>query len=68
VEDGDEVEAVLAAFSSWRPQPASAAATARAVAASVSFFMDLSLGLTMNRKILGVRRCGPGPLALAILV
>jgi hypothetical protein len=53
VDGEEEVDAVLAAFSSCRPQPASTATTARAVAASVSFFMDLSLGLTMNSKILG---------------
>ncbi|GAB3769318.1 hypothetical protein GCM10028796_34190 [Ramlibacter monticola] len=38
--DGDEeVDAVVAASSSWRPQPVRTAATARAVAASVSFFI-----------------------------
>ncbi|WP_408004113.1 hypothetical protein [Ramlibacter alkalitolerans] len=44
VEGDEEVEAVVAALSSWRPQPASAAASATAVAASVSFFMGLSDG------------------------
>jgi hypothetical protein len=62
------VDAVLAALSSWRPQPASAAATARAVAASVSFFMGLSLLLTTNPKILGGCACGPGPHAPAVPV
>jgi hypothetical protein len=42
VDDGGVVDAVLAAVSSLRPQPTSAAASATAVAASVSFFMGFS--------------------------
>jgi hypothetical protein len=36
-------DAVVEAVSSWRPQPARAAMTARAVAASVSLLMGISL-------------------------
>jgi hypothetical protein len=50
VEGDEEVEAVVAALSSWRPQPASTAATAMAVAASVSFFMISPLGWRWIRK------------------
>jgi len=68
VEEGVVVDAVVAAVSSLRPQPASTAAMAMAVAASVSFFMGRSLLLTTNWKILGAHPCGPGPHASAIPV